>query len=192
MLRLESSLRKHNLLNVTNLIARSDLRTAIKAGTVLTSGAGREQPLSRIQRGTRALRTRTTNGGAPKGVAPPKLVSNQQNTSELLSTILTSLDDSKAEEVTSIDLDGKGAIADQMVIATGRSNRHVSAIADHLVEKLKAAGFANLRVEGIPQCDWVLVDSGDVVVHLFRPEVRSFYNLEKLWSPLAPDERIAV
>ncbi len=112
--------------------------------------------------------------------------------SKLLSTILTSLDDSKAEEITSIDLDGKGAIADQMVIATGRSNRHVSAIADHLVEKLKAAGFANLRIEGVPQCDWVLVDSGDVVVHLFRPEVRSFYNLEKLWSPLAPDERIAV
>jgi ribosome-associated protein len=79
-----------------------------------------------------------------------------------------------------------------MVIATGRSNRHVSAIADQLIEKLKAAGFASPRVEGVPQCDWVLVDSGDVVIHLFRPEVRSFYNLEKLWSPLAPDERIAV
>ena len=79
-----------------------------------------------------------------------------------------------------------------MVIATGRSNRHVSAIADQLVEKLKAAGFGNLRVEGVPQCDWVLVDSGDVVTHVFRPEVRSFYNLEKLWSRLAPDERIAV
>jgi ribosome-associated protein len=79
-----------------------------------------------------------------------------------------------------------------MVIATGRSNRHVSAIADQLIEKLKAAGFATPRVEGVPQCDWVLVDSGDVVIHLFRPEVRSFYNLEKLWSPLAPDERIAV
>ena len=97
-----------------------------------------------------------------------------------------------AEEITSIDLNGKGAFADQMVIANGRSNRHVSAIADQLVEKLKAAGFSHLRVEGVPQCDWVLVDSGDVVVHLFRPEVRSFYNLEKLWSPLAPDERIAV
>ena len=79
-----------------------------------------------------------------------------------------------------------------MVIANGRSNRHVSAIADQLIEKLKAAGFSHLRVEGVPQCDWVLVDSGDVVVHLFRPEVRNFYNLEKLWSPLAPDERLAV
>jgi ribosome-associated protein len=79
-----------------------------------------------------------------------------------------------------------------MVIASGRSNRHVSAIADQLVVRLKDAGFAQLRVEGVPQCDWVLVDSGDVIVHLFRPEVRSFYNLEKLWSPLTPAERIAV
>jgi ribosome-associated protein len=79
-----------------------------------------------------------------------------------------------------------------MVIASGRSNRHVSAIADQLVEHLKAAGARNLRVEGVPQCDWVLVDAGDVVVHVFRPEVRTFYNLEKLWSPDAPDERIAV
>jgi ribosome-associated protein len=79
-----------------------------------------------------------------------------------------------------------------MVIATGRSNRHVSAIADQLIERLKAEGFRNLRIEGVPQCDWVLVDSGDGVVHLFRPEVRTFYNLEKLWSPLAPDERVAV
>jgi ribosome-associated protein len=79
-----------------------------------------------------------------------------------------------------------------MVIATGRSNRHVSAIADQLIDRLKAEGFRNLRIEGVPQCDWVLVDSGDVVVHLFRPEVRTFYNLEKLWSPLAPDERVAV
>jgi ribosome-associated protein len=109
-----------------------------------------------------------------------------------LTTVLSCLDDAKAEDIASIDLNGKGALADQMVIATGRSNRHVSAIADQLIEKLKAAGFANLRIEGVPQCDWVLVDSGDVVVHLFRPEVRSFYNLEKLWSPLAPDERIAV
>lgn len=116
----------------------------------------------------------------------------RKDVSKLLTTVLNCLDDAKAEDVTSIDLDGKGAIADQMVIATGRSNRHISAIADQLTEKLKAAGFRNLRIEGVPQCDWVLVDSGDVIVHLFRPEVRSFYNLEKLWSPLAPDERIAV
>ena len=102
------------------------------------------------------------------------------------------LDDAKAQDVTAIDLNGKGALADHMVIASGRSSRHVSAIADQLVEQLKAVGWRNLRVEGVPQCDWVLVDAGDVVVHVFRPEVRTFYNLEKLWSPNAPDERIAV
>lgn len=106
--------------------------------------------------------------------------------------MLTTLDDAKAQEVLAIDLNGKGAFADHMVIASGRSNRHVSAIADQLVERLKAVGWRNLRVEGVPQCDWVLVDAGDVVVHVFRPEVRTFYNLEKLWSPHAPDERIAV
>ena len=109
----------------------------------------------------------------------------------LLKLITTQLDDAKAEAVVQIDLDGKAAIADHMVVASGRSNRHVGAIADQLVEKLKAAGFKDLRVEGMPQCDWVLVDAGDVVVHLFRPEVRSFYNLEKLWSAHAPQERAA-
>jgi ribosome-associated protein len=79
-----------------------------------------------------------------------------------------------------------------MVVASGRSGRHVGAIADQLIEKLKQAGRKGLRVEGMPQCDWVLVDAGDVVVHVFRPEVRSFYNLEKLWSEHAPQERLAV
>ena len=110
----------------------------------------------------------------------------------MLSTILDQLDDAKAEHVVTIDLDGKAAIADAMVVASGRSNRHVGAIADQLIERLKAAGHRGLRVEGMPQCDWVLVDAGDVVVHVFRPEVRSFYNLEKLWSEHAPAERIAV
>ncbi|MGH6854646.1 MAG: ribosome silencing factor [Aestuariivirga sp.] len=110
----------------------------------------------------------------------------------LLKIIITQLDDAKAEDVITIDLDGKTAIADAMVVASGRSNRHVGAIADQLVEKLKAVGYRNLRVEGLPQGDWVLVDAGDVVVHIFRPEVRSFYNLEKLWSEHAPQERLAV
>ncbi len=110
----------------------------------------------------------------------------------LLNTIVAQLDDAKAEAVITISLDGKSAIADTMVVASGRSNRHVSAIAGQLVEKLKAAGHGNLRVEGLPQCDWVLVDAGDVIVHVFRPEVRSFYNLEKLWSEHAPRERVAV
>jgi ribosome-associated protein len=102
------------------------------------------------------------------------------------------LDDAKAEQVVTISLDGKTAIADAMVVASGRSSRHVGAIADQLLEKLKLAGHKDVRVEGMPQCDWVLVDAGDVVVHLFRPEVRSFYNLEKLWSEHAPLDRVAV
>jgi ribosome-associated protein len=109
-----------------------------------------------------------------------------------LNTILAELDDAKAENIVAIDLDGKAAIADGMVIASGRSNRHVGAIADHLIENLKASGTRDLRVEGMPHCDWVLVDTGNVIVHIFRPEVRSFYNLEKLWSEHAPIERVAV
>lgn len=109
-----------------------------------------------------------------------------------LDTILAQLEDAKAEQIVIIALDDKTAIADAMVVASGRSNRHVGAIADQLVEKLKEAGHRDLRIEGMPQCDWVLVDTGDVVVHIFRPEVRSFYNLEKLWSAHAPDERVAV
>ncbi len=104
----------------------------------------------------------------------------------LHATIISSLEDAKALEVVTIDLDAEAALADRMVIATGRSNRHVSAITDHLLDDLKAAGFRNLRIEGLPHCDWVLVDAGDCIVHIFRPEVRKFYNLEKLWSA-APD-----
>ncbi|MBI2720007.1 MAG: ribosome silencing factor [Rhizobiales bacterium] len=147
---------------------------------------------------------------APKAAAKPKAAANDAATAtkkpararsartskpvkpDLLKAVLDQLDDAKAEAIVTISLDGKAAIADTMVVASGRSNRHVGAIADQLVEKLKAAGHRNLRVEGLPQCDWVLVDAGDVVVHVFRPEVRSFYNLEKLWSEHAPQERLAV
>lgn len=90
-----------------------------------------------------------------------------------------------------ISLDGKSPLADHMVIASGRSNRHVSAIADKLLERLKADA-AELRIEGLAQADWVLIDAGDVIIHIFRPEVRAFYNLEKLWSSAAPAERLAL
>lgn len=109
-----------------------------------------------------------------------------------MKTILAILEDAKAEEISSIDVAKKTAIADHMVIASGRSQRHVSAIADQLSRALKKSGIKKARVEGLPHCDWVLVDTGDVIVHLFRPEVRSFYNLEKLWSADAPDEALAV
>ena len=100
----------------------------------------------------------------------------------VLDVVKTALEDRKAEDVTIINLSGKTSIADYMVIANGRSNRQVAAMADHLVSALKDAGHGSAKVEGLPQADWVLIDAGDVIVHLFRPEVRDFYNLEKMWS----------
>jgi ribosome-associated protein len=96
--------------------------------------------------------------------------------------ILTRLDDDKAQDVVFIDLKGKSPVADAMIIASGRSHRHVGAMADHLLRALKEAGHGKAKVEGLPHCDWVLIDTGDVIVHLFRPEVRNFYNIEKIWS----------
>ena len=102
---------------------------------------------------------------------------------EILRLVLARVDDMKAEDTVTIELAGKSTIADAMVVTSGRSNRQVGAIADHLLKDLAAAGVANVRVEGMPSCDWVLIDAGDVIVHVFRPEVRSFYNLENMWAP---------
>jgi len=96
--------------------------------------------------------------------------------------ILASLEDDKAEEIVAIDIRGKSSIADMLIVASGRSQRHVGALADHVMRQLKEAGAKDLRVEGMPACDWVLVDAGDVIVHLFRPEVRTFYNIERIWT----------
>lgn len=96
--------------------------------------------------------------------------------------VLSQLDDDQAQDVISIDLAGKSSMADQMVIASGRSTRQVAAMAQKLAEKIKQAGFGPVKLEGLPAADWVLLDAGDVVVHLFRPEVRSFYNLERMWA----------
>jgi len=99
----------------------------------------------------------------------------------VLKSILKSLDDDKAENVVSIDLKGKSPMADYIVIASGRSARHVSAIAEHLLDTLGKTGL-KAKVEGLSQGDWVLVDAMDAIVHIFRPEVRAFYNLEKMWG----------
>ncbi|HLI67022.1 MAG TPA: ribosome silencing factor [Caulobacteraceae bacterium] len=104
--------------------------------------------------------------------------------------ILARLEDDKAQDVVFIDLKEKSSVADAMIVASGRSHRHVGAIADHLLRALKEAGLGRARVEGLPHCDWVLIDAGDMIVHLFRPEVRAFYNLEKIWS-VAPPRRVA-
>ena len=104
----------------------------------------------------------------------------------LESLILHRLDEDKAQDVVFIDLKDKSSVADGMIVASGRSHRHVGALADHLLRAIKDEGHGRARVEGMPHCDWVLIDAGDVIIHLFRPEVRTFYNIEKIWSVDAP------
>ena len=119
-------------------------------------------------------------------VRPTKVNPNTKvrpNAEEILRLVLACLDDMKAEDTVTIDLTDKSTIADAMVVTSGRSNRHVGAVADHVLEDLADAGVPGVRVEGMPHCDWVLIDAGDVIVHVFRPEVRAFYNLEKMWAP---------
>ena len=101
---------------------------------------------------------------------------------KMLDIVLHSLDDAKAEDTVAIDIAGKSSLADHMVVTSGRSNRHVSAVADQVVKALRDNGFGKPRIEGLPHADWVLVDGGDVIVHIFRPEVREFYNIEKMWQ----------
>jgi len=125
---------------------------------------------------TRQIRDRKEETTIPRKTRTPPAAS------DLLKLVETSLDDDKAQDVTVIDLKGKTDIADFMVIASGTSQRQVGAMTDHLQEKIKAQGLRGAAIEGAPQCDWVLIDAGDVVVHLFRPEVRQFYDLEKMWG----------
>jgi ribosome-associated protein len=106
----------------------------------------------------------------------------QTDADKTLNMILSRLDDMKAEETVTIDLRGKSAFSDYMIVTSGRANRHVGAIAENVAKGLKEAGIQNIHIEGLPNCDWVLIDSGDVIVHVFRPEVREFYNLERLWT----------
>ncbi len=109
-------------------------------------------------------------------------LSRTRDTETLLALTLESLDDDQAQDVVSIPLEGKSSIADHMIVASGRSSRQVTAIAQKLAERIKHSGLAKPRIEGLPAADWVVVDAGDVVVHLFRPEVRGFYNLERMWG----------
>lgn len=134
----------------------------------------------------------TSRKGASDGAPASGHAQDEDGSDTLLGLVLETLDEAKALDVTSIDLSGKSSLADHMVISTGRSNRHVGAIADQLVKKLKQATDFGARVEGLPHCDWVLIDGGDVIVHIFRPEVRDFYNLEKMWTAERPDERAAM
>jgi ribosome-associated protein len=110
----------------------------------------------------------------------------------LLARILASLDDDKAEDIATIDLAGRSSLADAIVVASGRSTRHVASIAEHLARRLKEAGYGTRPVNGAAQGDWALVDAGDVIVHVFRPEVREYYDLEGMWSVPEPKRRASV
>jgi len=115
---------------------------------------------------------------------------SRHGSESLLTHVLAWLDDAKAENVVTIDINAKSSIGDYMVIASGRSDRHVGAVAEQVQRRLKEEGFGRARIEGQPQCDWVLIDIGDIIVHVFRPEVREFYNLEKMWSAERPSDAV--
>jgi len=129
---------------------------------------------------------RTSTEAATRGTPQAEVLPNGTDSAALLDRILYLLDEAKAEKVVTIDLNGKSSIGDFMVVASGRTDRHVGAIADQIARKLKEEGYGGVRVEGKEACDWVLIDTGDIIVHVFRPEVRDFYNLEKMWLAERP------
>jgi len=129
------------------------------------------------------IEAHSLSASADTATAGARALARSDNSSDALhALVLAQLEDDQAIEVVSIPLEGKSSIADFMVIASGRSTRQVGAMAQKLAERIKHEGFGNARIEGLPAADWVLIDAGDVVVHLFRPEVRSFYNLERMWA----------
>ncbi|WP_421792952.1 ribosome silencing factor [Hyphobacterium sp.] len=133
------------------------------------------------------MNTQTDRPAKAADTAPVIIKDDGASSEALQDLILKVLEDDKAEEILSIDLRGKSSVTDYMIIASGRSHRHVGAVADHVLRALKESGQGRARAEGLSAADWVLIDAGDVVLHLFRPEVRTFYNLERLWS-VDPDQ----
>lgn len=140
-----------------------------------------------LQHNERLNLATTINREEQASSTPTQIKSNGSKTAR--NAALEALEDGKAEDIITIDMTGKSALADTMIIASGRSNRHVASIADGIIQTMKDRHLGTPRVEGIGAADWVLIDQGDVIVHVFRPEVRSFYNLEKLWQlPNAAEE----
>jgi ribosome-associated protein len=144
---------------------------------------------------TTTKKAQAINAAAASAANPPEspltatLPEGPNPSAATIALVERTMDDMKADDVMVIDLRGRTSLADAMIIATGRVNRHVSAITDSVADALKAAGTPALRIEGQPACDWVLIDTGDIIVHVFRPEVRQFYNLEKMWGADRPTEQ---
>jgi len=153
-----------------------------------SSTASKEAPLP-------SLRSSKSGKSAPAqpASAPSRATksSTTPDTAKLAKLVATQLEEDKAENILQIDLAGKSPMADHMIVASGRSARHVAALADKVFRKMKDAGASRVHVEGLPNADWVLIDGGDVIVHIFRPEVREFYNLERIWASDAPPTKRA-
>jgi ribosome-associated protein len=153
-------------------------KKAAKKQAVKKPAKKAKAPARKVAKKPAKTAPRKTPAKKPAPPAPRKAVPQ----SDLLKRILTSLDDDKAEDIVTINLEGRSALCDAAVIASGRSSRHVGAMAEHLARRLKESGYGTRPINGQAQGDWVLVDAGDVIVHLFRPEVRDYYDLEGMWS----------
>ncbi len=135
----------------------------------------------------KSAKPKTRKAAASKALKPPvPKAPKAAPPSDLLKRIVASLEDDKAEAIVTIDLEGRSSLCDAAVIASGRSSRHVMSIAEHLARRLKEQGYGTRPVTGAAQGDWVLVDAGDIIVHVFRPEVRDYYDLEGMWNVAAP------
>ena len=159
----------------------------MKARTAVKASKTPKASKAKVAKAPAPVKAKAKAKPVKKKIAPPaakveKQPRAEKTQTELSALILKSLDDDKAEDIVTIDLEGRSSLADALVIATGRSSRHVASIAEHLARKLKEAGYGTRPIDGAAQGDWVLVDAGDVIVHIFRPEVREFYNIEKMWQ----------
>lgn len=158
--------------------------------TVSKASAEPKHPAAKSSKSAATPKVARTRVAKPKAAAPKAVTARKAKPvlveaapeNDTLKLVLARLDDMKAEATVTIDLHGKSAYTDYMVVTTGRSNRHVGAVAENVVKGLKESGVKSVHVEGLTNCDWVLIDSGDVIVHVFRPEVREFYNLERMWT----------
>ena len=171
-------------MTIASRAVATDLKTSPRR-LILAQRAARIGRRRATRTGKLTLKHQT--GSADKG-RPAVARKSPPAADRLQGIIVSALEDAKAEDVVAIDLIGKTTLADSMIIATGRSNVHVGAIADRVVKACRAAGYPAPKVEGLPHCDWVLIDARDAIAHVFRPEVRQFYNLEKMWGADRPGE----
>jgi ribosome-associated protein len=161
---------------------KSKTGSAKKAGKKRAGKPAKKTAKKTASKSVSRMKSQKPSSRKPERKSIAKAPDAAASKSKVLNLILARLDEDQAANTIQIDLHNKSTIADYMVVTSGRSNRHVNAIADHVIESLHKSGAPRVRVEGMPNCDWVLIDAGDVILHIFRPEVRSFYNLEKMWA----------